>query len=277
MTSLRCRTVWLVVSMFVLFLALLPAQAVLAQDDPWTGEPPNFILDLPPLRARNDPSSIPVPLRKSSTNKRIPAEEAAAQNPKAATNQAIRVNANGSACLNFDEAKTWGSESHRYMIWDDQFAGWVPFAVDDGGLHEIENVRFERERSVRTGQFSFKIASTEPYAAGLASPLVKVKEGAEVAVSVKYYIFEHGQSRLEWVSMGVKPDARAKCGDGCYVNGYSRGKWTTLSNTVTATADEVMILLQAESPKSLNSNVYFDDLEIRVDGELLENCKLAEE
>lgn len=277
MTSLRCRTVWLVVSMFVLFLALLPAQVVLAQDDPWTGKPPDNILPLPPLRARTKPAPIPVPLKKMGSNTRQPSIEAAAANPKPAKNQAIVVAKNGDACLNFDGKENWGSQNHSYKPWDDQFAGWAPFAVDDGGLYEIENVRFEREQSVKTGQYSFKIASTEPYAAGLASPLINVNKGDEVAVSVKYYIWEHGQSPLEWVSMGVKPDARAKCGDGCYVNGDRRGKWTELSNTVEATADQMMILLQAESPKGLNSNVYFDDLEIRVNGELLEKCKLADE
>ncbi len=279
MRTVRSRKSWLILSLFVLVLSLLPMQIAQAKDDPWTGQPPDNILPLPPLRARTHPAPIPVPLPQSAGNERVPAKEAGKENPKPATPQANAVAANSSACLNFDDRANWGSITHSYTIWDDQFGGWAPFAVDDGGLYEIENVRFERERSIRGGQYSFKIASTEPYAAGLASPIIKVKKGDEVAVTVQYFIWEHGQSRsqLEWASMGVKPDAYGTCGNGCYVNGYIRGRWTDLTSKVTAASDKVMILLQAESPTSLNSNIYFDNLEIRVNGELLAKCKLADE
>lgn len=279
MRTVRSHKSWLILSLFVLVLSLLPLPIAHAEDDPWTGKPPDNILPLPPLRARTHPAPIPVPLPKSAMNERTPAKEAGKENPKPATPQANAVAANSSACLNFDDKANWGSVSHSYGVWDDQFGGWAPFAVDDDGLYEIENVRFEREQSTKAGQDSFKIASTEPYAAGLASPLIKVKKGEEVAVTVQYYIWEHGQSRsqLEWVSMGVKPDANAKCGDGCYVNGFARGRWAELTSKVTAASDNVMILLQAESPGGLNSNVYFDNLEIRVNGELRKNCKLADE
>lgn len=54
------------------------------------------------------------------------------------------------------------------------------------------------------------------------------------------------------------------CGKGCYVNGCVRGCWSELTHTVTAQSDYIQILLQAESPQSLNSNIYFDELSIQV-------------
>ncbi|MBV7335650.1 trypsin-like peptidase domain-containing protein [Chloroflexi bacterium TSY] len=227
--------------------------------DVWTGEPPDYILILTQLRPRVDPPPIIIHPIVSSDN------------------ESIILSTSGTACLNFDDQSKWGSEVHRYKLWDDQYQGWVPFAVDDGGLYGIENVGFMKESTIKAGEYSFRLTSTDPYVAGLSSPLIPVNEGDEVTATVHYYIWEHGQAPQDWVALGVKPDAYASCEDDCYVNGFTRGRWAKLSKTVIATGSEIMILLQAQSPQNLNSNIYFDELEIRINGKFIDNCRYHED
>jgi hypothetical protein len=193
------------------------------------------------------------------------------------------------ACLDFNLLDDWSAsnESGHDDIWTDQFAGWGLFAVDDG-YYIPEVVTFSRETVVgpgdnynteddEDGRNSIKIASTQPYAAGLASPIIKVKPGSEVMVKVKYLIYHHDFDPdddwdYDWASLGVKPDAYGDTA--IYVNGYTRGQWWEMSNTVTAgDSGMVMVLIQAHSPAALNSNIYFDDVQIYVDGVSLSNCK----
>jgi hypothetical protein len=193
------------------------------------------------------------------------------------------------ACLDFNHLDHWSAsnESGHDDIWTDQFGGWGLFAVDDG-YYIPEVVVFSRESVVgpgdnynsdddADGRNSIKIASTQPYAAGLASPIIRAKPGSEVMVRVKYLIFHHdfdpdGDWDYDWASLGIKPDAYGDTA--IYVNGYTRGQWWEMSNAVT-TGDSgmVMVLLQAHSPAALNSNIYFDDVQIYVDGVALSNCK----
>jgi hypothetical protein len=61
--------------------------------------------------------------------------------------------------------------------------------------------------------------------------------------------------------MGIKPGAA--CDKAFYVNGYVRGEWAELTHTVDlGWADDIMVLLQGQSPSVLNSNIYFDDVKI---------------
>ena len=95
---------------------------------------------------------------------------------------------------------------------------------------------------------------------------------------MRYYIHNHGGNPVDWVSMGIKEaTAEADCGDGCYVNGYTRGQWATLTTSMTAASSNgMMILLQAQSPQNLNSNIYFDELEVLINGvDYVPDCKLA--
>jgi hypothetical protein len=182
------------------------------------------------------------------------------------------------ACLDFNNIDNWHGR-----LWYASYGGWGTFAVDDGGLYEAKNVRFEMERVVgpgdRTGsEYSFKIASGQPYAAGLISPVFQVPPGAHVSVRAKYLIFDHegvnvgGQWVNDWVSLGVKPDAYQQ--DAQYVNGYSRGVWSQIDNEIVAgNSGQILIMLQAESPAPFNSNVYFDDIEIYVDGAAVSDCE----
>lgn len=176
-----------------------------------------------------------------------------------------------SVCLNFDDTSRWnGNVSYA------TYARWGTFSVDDGGLYRPENVRFEMEESVGS-VYSFKIAGDRPYAAGLISPVISARTGALVEVRVKYLIAAHDGMRVggnvisDWVSLGLKPDAHGPSAQ--YVNGYNRGDWGQMVNSLTAgESGEVLVMLQAESPAAFNSNVYFDDLEIFIDGVPLADC-----
>jgi hypothetical protein len=182
------------------------------------------------------------------------------------------------ACLTFDDKDKWNGQ-----IWHAAYGNWGTFSVNDGGFYKAENVRFDMEQVTGPGdragsEFSFKIAGNQPYAAGLVSPIIAAPPGSVVTVWAKYLIFNHDGIRVgsqvinDWVSMGLKADAHGT--EATYVNGYVRGQWSELVNSVVAgPSGEVLILLQAESPAALNSNIYFDDIEINIGGQSLTNCE----
>jgi hypothetical protein len=183
-----------------------------------------------------------------------------------------------SACLTFNDESKWNGH-----IWYAAYGNWGTFSVDDGGFYKPEHVTFDMERTIGPGdrsgsEFSFKIAGDQPYAAGLISPIIQASPGSVVSVRIKYLMFNHDGLRVgsqivnDWVSLGLKPDAHGE--EAIYVNGYVRGQWSELINTVIAgESGQVLILLQAESPAALNSNIYFDDIEIAVDGSFLAICE----
>ena len=205
-------------------------------------------------------------------------------------------------CNNFDPGGDWASLTTNTDVWTDWFGGWAPFAIDNG-YYQAKNVTFSRERSVgpgntyvhaeknkATAQHSAKIASNQPYAAGFGSPIIPVPEGYEggkALVTVKYLIWDHDHGNgmndgldYDWASLGVKPGA---AGDvAVYVNGYVRGEWAEMTNTIElGDAEDIMVLLQAHSPGAFNSNIYFDDVQIAFvdaqgNGAYLKDCKLAE-
>ena len=182
--------------------------------DPYTGEPPDYIPLLPPLRPRSL-GSMSLAIPRVSSNVRKPPDAPAAQNTRVRSNSNTVIAASSNACLDFDGSENWGSEAHGYLPWDDQYQGWAPFAVDDG-LYGIENVVFAREESVRAGNYSFKISSIYPYAAGLSSPLIPVNQGDEITVTARYYIWNHGQDPQEWASLVVKTDVSSSLSDGTF-------------------------------------------------------------
>jgi hypothetical protein len=186
--------------------------------------------------------------------------------------------ASPTACLTFDDESRWNGH-----IWYAAYGNWGTFSVDDGGFYKPEHVRFDMERSTGPGDrsgsgFSFKIAGDQPYAAGLISPVIYTSPGSLVSVRVKYLMYNHDGLRIgsqlvnDWVSLGLKANAHGN--EAIYINGYTRGQWSELANDVVAgESGEVLVLVQAESPAAFNSNVYFDDIEIFIDGMALTNCE----
>jgi len=210
----------------------------------------------------------------------------------------ILLNAAPNVCNDFNGKANFAAQNVKSDIWSDWYGGWGPFAIDNG-YYQAKNTTFSMERVVGPGsrygdlQDSVKIASTEPYAGGFGSPIIPVAEEyrwGTVTVSVKYLIWDHDQGGKQggtdgfdwdWASMGVKPGA---WGDQAYyVNGYNRGEWSELTQTVElGGAKDIMVLIQGQSPAVLNSNIYFDDVKIAFSNEdgsksvYLTNCGSAE-
>lgn len=193
--------------------------------------------------------------------------------------------AQASVCNNFNIYDDWAAKQKVSDIWTDWYRGWAPFAVDNG-YYQAKNVGFSIEKVVGPGnaygdekaakdkqQASLKIFSGQPYAAGVGSPIIPVPagyEGGSVMVTVSYLIWDHDQGGkqggsdgmdYDWASLGVKAGAAAE--HATYVNGYVRGEWAQLTNEIAlGDAKDVMVLLQAHSPATLNSNIYFDNVKI---------------
>lgn len=174
-------------------------------------------------------------------------------------------------CNDFNGEDDWQGE-----VWTSYFKGWGAFAADDG-YFQAKNVTFDMERVVGPGndygddQSSMKIASNQPYDAGVMSPAIAVEPGDTVRVRVAYLVFNHDTKGRNWdyASMGIIP----KLGEtASYVLGYHRGEWAMLEQEIIATGDQVVVMLQGHSPDALNSNIYFDNVEIYVNGEALDSC-----
>jgi hypothetical protein len=178
------------------------------------------------------------------------------------------------ACSDFDRRSAWEGE-----VWTMYFDGWGNFAADDG-YYQAKNVTFDRELSVGPGsnwdsssQSSVKIASNQPYEAGIMSPPIEVRPGRMVLVRARYLIYNHGQEAdsLDYASMGIITELGKPA---TYVTGYRRGEWAIMELEVEAVTEQIIVMLQAHSPAALNSNIYFDNVEIyRNDGNRVSNCR----
>lgn len=175
-------------------------------------------------------------------------------------------------CNDFNRSGQWQGE-----VWTSYYAGWGAFAANDG-YYQAKNVTFDRERVVGPGnqygptQASMKIAGNQPYEAGVMSPAIDVKAGDSVRVRVAYLIYNHDTKGRNWdyASMGIIP----KLGElASYVQGYQRGEWAILDQEIVATGDQVVVMLQGHSPDALNSNIYFDNVEIYINGKAVGNCR----
>lgn len=187
-------------------------------------------------------------------------------------------------CLNFDTGGEWAASANqkRSDIWTDWYAGWAPFAIDHD-MYQAKNTVFSVERTIGpgvetgSGHYSAKIGSNQPFAGGFGSPKIKAAPGSDVTVTVKYLLWDYVQAVdsegriVDWASLGFKPDA-GKPG-ATYVNGYVHGEWAEMTvSGVAGDSGEIMVLLQGQSTESVNANVYFDDVQIKIGDEYLEDC-----
>jgi hypothetical protein len=275
-------------------LLLVPAQVALAD---------GHLPPIPVIGPRLSPPAIP---HSSVLNPYVPhnavkppqvAEANAVYNaqpyyePGAGVISSVTQYANGislypssSVCNNFDMGGYWASSADqmRSDIWTDWFGGWAPFAVDHG-LYQAKNTVFSVERTIGPGvvagdgHYSAKIGSNQPFAGGFGSPKISAAPGSDVTVTVKYLLWDYVQAEdsegriVDWASLGFKPDAALE--GATYVNGYVHGEWAEMTVTGKAgESGEIMVLLQGQSTESVNANVYFDDVQIKIGDGYLENC-----
>jgi hypothetical protein len=175
-------------------------------------------------------------------------------------------------CNDFSPAGRWDVDT-----WTSHFGGWGTYAAD-GGIYQAKNVTFDRERVVGPGdnygggEFSMKIASNQPYEAGIMSPPIAVSPGDVVRVRAAYLIYNHDTQGRNWdyVSMGLipRPDLPAS-----YVQAYTRGQWAIIEHEIVAQDRRVIIMLQAHSPDAINSNIYFDNVQIFRNGRAVGSCR----
>lgn len=179
----------------------------------------------------------------------------------------------GNVCNDFNHDDYWQGEG-----WTSYFGGWGTFAADDG-YFQAKNVTFDREWVVGPGneydveeQASMKIASNQPFDAGVMSPSIPVQPGDHVRVRVNYLVYNHDIENRNWdyASMGIIPKLGKRA---TYVNGYQRGEWAVMENEVIAKGDAIVVMLQGHSPDALNSNIYFDNVQIYINGVALSNCR----
>lgn len=285
------RTLRSLLALGLALMALTPLTAVAGPITP------------PPLPITGPRMKLPIPLPSSDllvnaplTVNALEADAADGGRRQEAPGRGIRQTATGygagltlydspNVCNNFNAKIGWAASDGNPDIWTDWYSGWGPFALNEGE-YRADSVVFTRERVVGPGnryndsrdtdgreENSVKIYSGRPYAAGFGSPRIPVPagfEGGRVTVSVRYLIWDHDQgAKLEggdgidydWASLGVKPGADGP--HAFYTNGYVRGEWSEMVNTVElGHAKDIMVLIQAQSPGFLNSNIYFDDVKI---------------
>lgn len=175
-------------------------------------------------------------------------------------------------CNDFNSRTVWEGET-----WTNYFDGWGAYAADDG-FYQAKNVTFDRELVVGPGanyarnESSMKIASNQPYEAGVMSPPIEVEPGDRVRVRVFYLIYNHDTTGRNWdyVSMGIIPKLGERAS---YVYGYHRGEWAVLEQEIEAQGDQVVVMLQGHSPAAINSNVYFDNVSIWINDSVVRNCR----
>jgi len=108
--------------------------------------------------------------------------------------------------------------------------------------------------TVHSGGWAQKVSGHAPFAAGLAQALT-VKPGATYRVTVYYQLYPPGDGQA---FLGVQ-DGTAPAQ---WVGGGEGGVWRLLSQTVTATSDQLIIYLHGHNGTGLNTNVYFDDVTV---------------
>ncbi len=196
----------------------------------------------------------------------------------------ISLYPSSNVCNNFDMGGDWASsaDQNKSDIWTDWYAGWAPFAINHD-IYQAKNTVFSVERTIGpgvkngAGHYSAKIGSNQPFAGGFGSPKIHAAPGSDVTVTVKYLLWDYVQAEdssgriADWASLGFKPDAAVP--GATYVNGYIHGQWAEMTVAGKAgSSGEIMVLLQGQSTGSVNANVYFDDVQIKVGDEYLTDC-----
>ena len=88
---------------------------------------------------------------------------------------------------------------------------------------------------------------------------------------VFYLIYNHDTPGRNWdyASMGIIPKLGERA---TYVYGYQRGEWAIMEQEIKAEGNQFVVMLQAHSPDAINSNIYFDNVSIWINGRAMGDC-----
>ncbi len=126
--------------------------------------------------------------------------------------------------------------------------GWGPYVAGGEPTFDGEHT------TVHSGGWAQKISGHAPFSAGVAQT-VPVKPGASYRVTVYYQLYPPGDGQA---FLGVQ-DGTAPAQ---WVGGADGGVWWSLSQTLTATTDQIVLYLHGNNGAGLNTNVYFDDVTV---------------
>lgn len=187
--------------------------------------------------------------------------------------------ANKNACLNFNDPKQWVGNT-----WSRQYAGWGMQGLTAEPLYFAQNLTFDDETAIANVR-SLKIDGDKPFRGLIVSPTFKVPANAEVVVAVSYYIrLGANQHKRDdesvWASINVKPVAGTAVQDDPPSNGYSKdGAWHRLESRLTMgpKAGAINLALMGNNTFTHSSvAVYFDNVEIWVNGVPIKTCLFAD-
>jgi hypothetical protein len=116
--------------------------------------------------------------------------------------------------------------------------------------------------TVHSGGWAQKISGHAPFAAGLAQATT-VKPGATYRLAAYYQLYPPGDGQaFLGVQDGTDPAQWVGGGGACPERSRRGGVWRLLSQTVTATSDQLVLYLHGHNGAGFNTNVYFDDVAV---------------
>lgn len=186
--------------------------------------------------------------------------------------------ADSNACLSFDDAQSWAGRT-----WSRQYAGWGMQGLTERPLYYAQNLTFDDETAIASVR-SLKIAGDKPFRGLVVSPTFKVPAGAEVVVRASYYI-RLGANQYPrddesvWAAINVNAVEGTAVEDYGPTNGFLRNDtWHRFESRLTmGPADGAINVVLLGSSVFTNASVavYFDNVEIWVNGKPLAQCLYA--
>lgn len=184
---------------------------------------------------------------------------------------------NPNACFTFDSAVDW-----KGSRWTFRYAGWgLQVDVSPALNYQLKHLTYERQDGVGDG-FSLKMGMDKPAHGLIVSPEFKAKAGDKITVVTSYYISVNAgknvsQANRQWVALNVKP-ARSTRADYTTLPtpGRHQNSWWKLSDDLTMQSDGIFqVVLQGQNDSVLDTQVYFDNVEIWINGEPMAKCLYA--
>lgn len=186
--------------------------------------------------------------------------------------------ADPNACLTFDNPQSWAGSP-----WSRQYAGWGMQGLTERPLYYVQNLTFDDETAIASVR-SLKIAGDKPFRGLVVSPTFQVPAGAEVVVRASYYIRlganQHPRDdESVWAALDVNVVDGTAVEDYGPTNGYLRNDaWHRFESRLTMgpKAGAINVVLLGNNVfTNASVAVYFDNVEIWINGKPLAQCLFA--